>query len=170
MNDWPRQSWIEAEPERAAFEREAMAQAAPEMTWIDDTSAGGWEGLAPLWPFDRPQPAGLDQLLEGRQLRVRVEYAQAFPAVEPTLRPLDPDPPLDRRVLHSWHLNGDGTLCLLRTADLWTGRETAADLVIKSSGWHIEYLLMERGAIEQMTENGINDDDSLDAIIEGLVA
>jgi hypothetical protein len=88
--------------------------------------------------------------------------------VEPKLFPLDPDPPRDRRIVHSWHLNGDGSLCLLQTADAWTGRETAADLVAKASGWFIEYLLRERGAIEAMTERGIHSDDSLDGKIEEL--
>jgi hypothetical protein len=108
---------MQAEPERLAEEREVMAALAPEMVWLD-ARAGGWEGLAPAWPFERPNPDGLARLLEGRQLRLRVEYRQAFPSVEPRLVPLDPDPPIDRRVLESWHLNGDGTLCLLRTADL----------------------------------------------------
>ena len=56
MNDWLRQSWIEAEPERLAQEREAMANLAPEMVWLDGEPAGGWEGLAPAWPFERPEP------------------------------------------------------------------------------------------------------------------
>jgi hypothetical protein len=165
VNDWPRESWIEAEPARAEKERAAMASVAPELTWIEDEAAGGWEGLVPVWPFDRPRPEGLDELLEGRRLRVRVRYSQAFPSVEPKLEPLDPEPPVVRRTVHDWHLNGDGTLCLLRTADLWTGRETAADLVVKASGWFIEYLLMESGAIESMTESGIHSDDSLDKVI-----
>lgn len=159
---------MEAEPERFEAERGAMAAVAADMEWLDDEPAGGWEGRVPAWPFERAVPLGLDELLEGRRLRVRVHYRQAFPSVEPTLEPIDPEPPIERRILHSWHLNGDGTLCLLRTADLWTGRESAADLVVKASGWFIEYLLMERGAIEHMTENGINHDDSLDAIIEEL--
>jgi hypothetical protein len=148
-----------------------MARVAPEMEWLDDDdAAGGWEGVVPAWPFERAAPAGLDELLGERRLRVRVRYLQAFPSVEPRLEPVDPEPPIERRILDSWHLNGDGTLCLLRTADLWTGRETAADLVAKASGWFIEYLLMERGAIKHMTECGINDDDSLDKLITELGA
>ena len=166
--DWPRQSWLEAEPARLAREQDTMAELAPEMVWLPDLPAGGWEGLAPAWPAPRSAPDGLERLLAGRQLNVGVYYTQAFPSVEPRLVPLDPEPPLERRILHSWHLNGDGTLCLLRTADLWTGRETAADLVVKASGWFIEYLLMEREAIDRMSENGIYDDDSRDEIINGL--
>jgi hypothetical protein len=169
VNNWPRQSWQEAEPTRVATERTAMAESAPEMRWTDD-GAGGWEGTAPAWPFERDQPAGLERLLKGRRLRLRVAYSEAFPAIEPALRPLDPEPPIQRRTDHAWHINGDGTLCLLRTADLWTGRETAADLVVKAAGWFIEYLLMEAGAIRMMTENGINSDTSLDATITGHLA
>jgi hypothetical protein len=65
---------------------------------------------------------------------------------------------------------GDGSLCLLQTADLWTGRETAADLVIKASGWFVEYLLMEAGAIERMTLSGLNADISLDETIRNFGA
>lgn len=167
-NAWPRQSWLEAEPARLACEHDAMAKIAPEMVWLADKAAGGWQGLAPAWPIPRPAPKGLERLLAGRQLRVGVCYSQAFPSVEPRLVPLDPEPPIERRILESWHLNGDGTLCLLRTADLWTGHETAADLIVKASGWFIEYLLMERGAIERMSDNGIYDDESRDEVIEGL--
>lgn len=169
MADWARQSWLEAEPERVRREREQMERVAPEMQWDEDDPSGGWEGLAPAWPFDQAAPARLDVLLEGRQLRLRVTYSQGYPMVEPKVFPLDPDPPRDRRVVHTWHLNGDGSLCLLQSADSWTGSETAADLVAKASGWFIEYLLRERGAIEAMTESGIHSDDSLDSTIEELV-
>jgi hypothetical protein len=168
MADWPRQSWLEAEPERVQRERDQMERVAPEMAWLEDDPAGGWEGLAPIWPFERPAPSGLDKLLEGRRLRLRVSYSQGFPMVQPLLVPLDPDPPRDRRILHSWHLNGDGSLCLLQTAYAWDCRETAADLVAKASGWFIEYLLLEREAIEAMTESGISTDTSLDPLIEEL--
>jgi hypothetical protein len=160
-----RQSWVEAEPERVAREREAMAILAPKMAWLDER-AGGWEGFAPQWPITRPEPkSGLKKLLAGRQLRLRVGYSQGYPMVEPTLIPLEPDVPIERRVLHSWHVKGDGSLCLLQTAHEWTGRETAAELVVKASGWFIEYLLFEAGAIKGMTESGLHVDDSLDSVI-----
>jgi hypothetical protein len=44
----------------------------------------------------------------------------------------------------------------------WTGIETAADLVVKAAGWFLEYLLMDAGLIEHMSENGIANDDLLD--------
>lgn len=166
MVECERQSWLDAEPERVVLEREAMAGLAPEMAWLDDEPAGGWVGLAPKWPFGRPEPSGLDNLLGGRQLKLRVEYSQAYPMVEPTLIPLDPVPPIHRRVLHSWHVKGDGSLCLLQTAAEWTGRDTAADLVVKASGWFIEYLLFDADAVTTMTENGLFADNLLDQLIE----
>ena len=166
MSERERQTWLEAEPERVEAERLEMARLAPEMAWLDDESAGGWEGIAPKWPFGRAEPDGLDNLLAGRRLRLRVEYSQAYPMVEPTLIPLDPEPPIERRVLHSWHVKGDGSLCLLQTATDWTGRDTAADLVVKASGWFIEYLLFDCGAVTTMTEDGLFADDSLDKLIE----
>jgi hypothetical protein len=165
--DWPRESWLDAEPTRAEREREEMTRVAPEMVWLD-VPAGGWVGCAPRWPFPRGEPAGLETLLEGQQLRLAVQYSEGFPMVEPKLYPLEPDPPRERRILHSWHLMGDGGLCLLQTADLWTGRDSAADLVVKASGWFIEYRLMERGLIERMTESGIYSDATLDPLIEEL--
>jgi len=168
VNDWPRQTWIEAEPKRADRERAAMASLAPDMEWSEVSPAGGWEGYAPLWPIARAKPRKLKGLVEGRRLRLCVLYSQGFPMAQPVLFPLDPEPPVERRTVHDWHLNGDGSLCLLRTVDLWNGRETAADLVVKASGWFIEYMLMERGLIEAMTENGIHSNKSLDALIRGL--
>lgn len=165
MPGWPRQSWLEAEPTRATREREEMERVAPAMVW---QSGGGWDGLAPRWPFPRPEPRRLDALLEGQQLHLGVQYSEGFPMVEPTLIPFEPDPPRERRVLEAWHLMGDGSLCLLETADLWTGRDTAADLVVKASGWFIEYRLIERGLIKKMTKNGIHSDPSLDRLIEEL--
>jgi hypothetical protein len=165
MRDRARQTWIEAEPKRAAREREAMAEVAPEMAWLDGEPAGGWQGLAPKWPINRPEPLGLDNFLGGQRLRVHVEYSQGYPMVAPTLIPLDPEPPVERRIVHAWHVNGDGSLCLLQTADQWTGRETAAELVAKASGWFIGYLLFDRGAITTMTECGLHVDTSLDELI-----
>lgn len=162
--------WFEAEPERLEREREAMAASAPDLRWIEcspDLPAGGFEGDAPAWPFDREPPEpGLSRLLDGRRLPVRMQYLESFPAVEPKVWPLlDPAPDPLYRTQATWHVNGDGSLCLLQTADMWTGRETAADLVVKASGWFIEYLMMEAKAIERMTLSGINSDTSLDGTI-----
>jgi hypothetical protein len=149
-------------------ERVAMAEHAPEMEWVEE-GAGRWEGHAPEWPFprDRPDP-GLTRLLAGARLQLRVEYVQAHPAVAPVLVPLSPIPPRERRLRHDWHINGDGTLCLLAADILWRPDDTAADLVLKASGWIIEYRLKERGRIKSMSDTGLYDDASLDAVIRSV--
>lgn len=64
--------------------------------------------------------------------------------------------------MQQWHVMGDGSLCLLRNAGEWTGRDLAAELVVKAAGWHLEYLLLEAGAIDAMTVKGIAESDELD--------
>jgi hypothetical protein len=166
-------SWTEAEPGLIEREQRAMARHAPEMVWRDDLiwrgdrSAVGWEGRAPVWSADRPKPAGVDELLGSRQLVLRVVYPEAFPAVPADLEPMDPEVPVERRTLTQWHVNGDGTLCLMQAADDWDPENTAADLVRKASGWFVEYLLADAGVIERMTEQGLAVDTSLDDVLAG---
>jgi hypothetical protein len=74
-------------------------------------------------------------------------------------------PPRERRLRHDWHINGDGTLCLLAADSLWRPDDTAADLLLKASGWIIEYRLKERGLIESMSDTGLYDDASRDNLI-----
>ena len=52
-----------------------------------------------------------------------------------------------------------------RTATSWDPSAHAADLIEKISGWYIEYNLMLKGHITQMTEYGIAEDDSLDRFL-----
>lgn len=146
--------WRDAEPAVLDREREAMAARAPDMNWVDDGPAGGWEGLAPAWPDECDCPANLDALLIGRRLRLLVAYSQGFPMAPPTVLPLDPQPPPERRARHRWHLNGDGTLCLLFSAADWPEGATAADVVEKASGWFVEYLALEAALIDEMSEAG----------------
>lgn len=155
MAGWPRQSWVEAEPTRAAAEKTAMTAVAAELAPSED---GAWEGLAPIWPFERRAPEELEAFLAGRRFRVRVEYLEGFPMAPPRICPLDPEPDPLVRTQHDWHVNPDGTVCLFQSASDWTGTETAADLVVKACGWFLEYLLMEAGLIERMTVNGIVND------------
>jgi hypothetical protein len=165
------ESWVDAEPGLVDRERREMAEVAPELEWREDLTwrqgqrAYGWEGLAPVWAADRPKPHGVDELLAGRRLKLQIIYPEAFPSVPPSLIPEDPDVPVERRTLSSWHVNGDGSLCLLRTAEDWQPTDTAAALVRKASGWLIEYLLMDAGEIERMTEQGIFSDTALDEIL-----
>jgi hypothetical protein len=166
-----RQSWTDAEPRILRRELEAMAEHAPEMVWCDEVAGPdgkvgkGWEGLAPAWAGDRPKPAGVDGLLDGRQLRLKVVYREAFPTVPPMLFPVDPTPALGARGAHYWHLNPNGSLCLLRSADDWQLTDTAADLVRKAAGWFIEYLLVQAGVMDGMTVRGIYASSAIDPLL-----
>ena len=164
-------SWVVAEPEALKREKAEMERWAPALQWREDLiwrqgrRAYGWVGLAPEWAADRPKPPGVEELIDGRALQLEVVYPEAFPAAPPELFPIEPSVPLDRRTLGRWHINGDGSLCLMQRADDWQIDDTAAALVRKASGWFIEYLLLEGGAIEKMTESGIFSDTDLDPIL-----
>ena len=157
--------WTEAEPARYEGERAAMAAAAPGLVW--EETALAWTGELPLWPFERPAPPALEEFLAGRRFLAQVRYSQGFPMVAPRIRPIDPEPDPMVRTRHDWHVNGDGTLCLLQRASDWDGDGTAAELVVKAAGWFLEYLLMEAGLIDQMTEAGIVNDDRWDHLFVG---
>jgi hypothetical protein len=163
--DWPRISWLEAEPGLVRREREAMRRVAPALAWRGDVPGGGWFGPVPVWAPARPAPEGLDRLLAGRRLQVAIAYGEAFPMVAPRLYPLAPEPHVIARTQQRWHIEGDGALCLMQEATDWDPRDTAADLIPKASAWFVEYLLVSEGRIPQMTERGIAVDDSLDPII-----
>ncbi len=165
MKDWERISWLEAEPCAAAREREHMAEVAPGLSW-QEGPGGGWEGAAPVWPFQRERPAKLDEFTEGRELQLKIEYPQSYPMAEPLFVPVKPAPPLVLRSWSQWHVLPNGGLCLLQEAVTWNGTYTAADLVPKASGWYLEFLLVEKGLIEGMTMNGIASDDHLDHFFE----
>jgi hypothetical protein len=161
--------WMDAEPRRLEQELEAMAAFAPDLEWIDlspELPAGGWEGEIPKWPLERDRPdPGLDRLVPV-PLSLRVALKQSFPASPPKLWPLlDPLPDPIYRTQTDWHINGDGSLCLLQAADTWTGRDPAAELVAKAAGWFVEYRLMEEELVEAMTINGICSDPSRDDLI-----
>lgn len=162
-------AWYEAEP--AAYEREkrAMPLVAPDLGWVDDLPAGGWRGPVPVWPFERAVPPGLDAFLGSGRLIVEVAYSQAHPMVAPRVRPLEPEPSWYARTQQAWHVNGDGTLCLMQATDDWHPTDTAADLVVKAAGWYLEFLLMERSVIEAMTERGLVHDDSLDRLLSPCI-
>jgi hypothetical protein len=158
--------WFDAEPARLAAEQAAMTAVAPELSWSDAAPGGGWEGLAPVWPFPRPRPSRLDDFLAGRRLRLGVACSQAHPMVAPKLWPLHPEPEIAQRTVHDWHVNGDGSLCLLQTAAAWTGAELAAELVVKAAGWFLEFLLMQAGVVQAMTSDGIAGSDELDHLLD----
>jgi len=173
LNEITRQSWVEAEPDVLKRERAAMTELAPSMEWREDLRlfrrpAVGWRGYAPDWGGKRAKPDGVDELLDGRRLELEVRYPEAFPIVPPSLAPLGLDIPPEAHGLTQWHVLPDGSLCLVRDADDWQPNETAAELVCKASGWFIEFLLMQGGHIERMTERGILIDTQLDELIASL--
>jgi hypothetical protein len=151
-----------------------MAASAPGMVWcaelaLRSRSVVGWEGEAPPWGGERSEPDGLDAFLGARRLKLRVYYPEAFPMVPAEIVPLDPRPPMEVRGFQQWHVNPDGSLCNVQSAYDWRpGRDTAAELVLKASGWFIEYLLLSEGRIDRMTERGIGVDTSLDDLIAGI--
>jgi hypothetical protein len=165
-------SWLEAEPGRVSWERQEMARLAPAMEWREVDGEhfpnGGFEGLAPEWPFERKCPAGLKKLTGGAALRLRVVYGQGFPALPPLLFPLDPVPEPGVRMSEKVHVNGDGSICLILHPSDWRCGESAAALVEKASGWFIEFLAIEHGLIEVMSPAGLFASDTLDEALEKL--
>jgi hypothetical protein len=157
-------AWWECEPHRLRHDQEEITALFPGLTWQQE-GAGSWEGRLPRWPFDRPEPAHVADWMGGEGLLLRVEYRQAYPMVAPRLIPLEPSPELFEWTQHRWHVNGDASLCLLREAAAWTGRESVVGLLLKAAGWRIEYALMKHNAIEEMTVNGIVSDDRLDHLL-----
>lgn len=164
-------SWTTAEAEHLDKERAEVMAIAPGLRWVTGLQVGwrddlaGFQGPLPPWCAARPKPAGVDELLGGAQMVVQIAYREATPMVPPAIYPLDPDVPIERRTDHTWHVNSDGSLCLLQTAYLWVPGSTAAPLIVKATCWFIEYELMERGLITEMTEQGIAQDTAYDAII-----
>jgi hypothetical protein len=161
-------SWWQDEPRRLAREQAAMIAAAPDLAWLPEEPSGGWQGTVPMWPFNRPQPRGLNGLLGSKQLEVRIVCGHAFPMVEPLVRPLSVEVPWQALGWTSWHVAPDGSLCLFQASAQWDPSSPVADLIPKISGWYIEYHLMLAARIEAMTESGLAADDSLDVLISAL--
>ncbi|GGV54794.1 hypothetical protein GCM10010245_86740 [Streptomyces spectabilis] len=120
-------TWWECEPRRLRRDTEEIPARFPRLVFTDE-GAGGWEGMLPHWPFDRPEPAHLTDWIGEHGLRLRLEYGHAYPMVAPRIFPLDPLPEPWEWTQHRWHVNGDASLCLLHD-DIWTGRESAVDLL-----------------------------------------
>ncbi len=158
----PRSWWVD-DPARLELEKHDIASVAPDLTWVPE-GAGRFEGEVPLWPFARPEPDGLRELVEVPG-RLRVEYRQAFPAVPPVIISERPKPSIELRCFEAFHVLPNGALCLLRDADQWTLRSLTSELLLKACGWIIEHALLEAGAVERMTASGIVVDGQLDELI-----
>jgi hypothetical protein len=167
LDDTSARSWWQDEPHRRDREVAAMAEVAIDLRWLngDEEPSGGWEGPIPLWPFERPQPAGLDRLVDNERLIVRIVCGHAFPMVEPAIYPRNAELPNIAFGWTAWHVAPDGALCMLQESAVWDPRVPAAELIPKASGWYLEYHLLRRGLIDAMTESGIVNDDELDSLL-----
>lgn len=163
--------WHAVDPVRLEREVAAMADMATDLDWNarlsrpEHDDGGGWSGVLPVWPFSRSAPAELDAFLDGERLEVVVLCLQAHPAVKPRVYPIEPQPDPRVRGFNDWHVAPDGSLCLSQRAYDWDGAEFTAELIPKAAGWFLEFLLLSRGHISEMTEVGIVEDDSLDHLI-----
>lgn len=153
--------WFEDEPARLEREIDAMKPVAPDLAW----NGTYWSGELPLWPMERPEPLGLRDYVGSRRFEVEVHYFESFPMVAPRFVPVDPTPPLMARTMNKWHVLGDGGLCLFQNFTDWDPHWTAADVVPKAAGWFLEYLLMEDGHIETMSDTGLASNAELDGLI-----
>lgn len=149
-------SWLEVDPDLFEQEQSQMAEVAPGMAWTP--AALAWTGELPIWPFRRDAPQRLMEYLGDRRARARIMYSQAHPAAPPRVYITQPiiDPAV--RSLHRWHVNGDGTLCLFQNTADWLMTAGAAEIVVKTAAWFLEFCLMEDGRIDTMTTSGIASD------------
>lgn len=160
----PRVPWWEAEPSRLRRDRAEVIAAFPEVTFIEE-GQGGWRGRLPLWPFERPAPAGLEALTLSKGLTFELRYGAAYPVVYPWIFPLDPEPEPMELTQTRWHVLGNGALCLFQTQQDWDPASSVVDLLRRAAGWRIEYALLRSGALQSMTLAGIVRDSALDELI-----
>lgn len=160
-------TWWEDDPDRLDQELQDVQRVAPLLRW-SGKGAGHFEGPLPLWPFSRAAPEGLTDLLD--PFLVRVEYGHAFPAAPPQVLPLIPRPDITIRGFTQYHVLPNGRLCLLRDADQWYPWSNTSELLLKASGWAIEYALLGAGAISHLSMSGIVSDSSHDVCIADTIA
>lgn len=156
-------AWWQAEPRRLRRDREEVALAFPELAFWEQGQAG-WAGRLPVWPFDRPEPPGLHDLVPDG-VDILLAYGPAYPVVSPMIYPLDPEPlPLELTQAR-WHVLGNRALCLFQTQADWDPASSVVDLLRRAAGWRVEYALLKADALEKMSLTGIVNDDSLDPLI-----
>lgn len=158
--------WWQAEPTRFARDQREIETTFPDLTLALD-GQGHWLGHLPMWPFERPAPAGISDLLGGQGLLVQLSYSAAYPIVSPYLIPLDPEPLAEELTQTRWHVLGNKALCLFQTQADWDPATSVVDLLLKAAGWRIEYALLKARVRTDMTMAGIVHDDSLDGLIAG---
>lgn len=162
--------WHDAEPDRLRRDLAEVSRFAPGLAFRAGPGEGPgihhgvWSGHLPIWPFDRPEPPGLNGLVhEG--LACEVYCSAAHPMLPPRVYPTAPLPQVIERSQHTWHVAPDGSLCLMQSLGDWEPETSIVELLQKACGWRIEYALMKAGAMESMSLSGIVSDDSLDHLI-----
>lgn len=159
-------TWWEDDPARLAQEMVDVHEVAPLLSWTAE-GAGTFDGPLKLWPFSRPAPGNISDLLD--PIVVRVEYGHAFPAAPPQVLPLVPQPMPTLRGFTQYHVLPSGRLCLLRDADQWYPWSKTSELLLKASGWAIEFSLLQAGVIAQMSASGIVNDSAFDHLIAATI-
>lgn len=157
--------WWEAEPSRLAKDRTEIGAAFPDLVLDMSQGQGLWQGRLPMWPFERPEPDGLSDLLGGQGLLLTLQYVPAYPVVYPYLFPLEPEPLPFEWTQARWHVLGNSALCLFQTQADWDPTSSAVDLLLRAGAWRVEYALLKAGVLQDMTLVGIVNDDSLDGLI-----
>lgn len=164
--------WTAAEPGRLVRDRNEIGGFAPEAVYrdpVEDPDSrfrhGGWSGRLPRWPFERPEPDLLAQLIGPEGLPFELSYSAAHPMVPPTIYPLDPDPTFEERTQTAWHVAPGGSLCLLRSDGDWKPETSVVELLLKAAGWRFEYALMKAGVISAMSVSGIVSDSASDHLV-----
>lgn len=164
--------WTQDEPARLKRDQSEVAAFAPLLQYRapepgNDTEFrhGGWVGELPLWPFERPQPEGLGDLIGQHGLVMTLDYSAAHPVVAPVIYPIDPQPSIQEQTQAAWHVAPGGSLCLFQSEGAWRPEASITELLAKAAGWRIEYALMKAGVIERMTIGGIVSDSSSDHLI-----
>lgn len=165
-------SWQDAEPARLKRDMKDVADFAPSLEYQEPVAPdgggfphGGWFGELPIWPFERPSPEGLKELVGTIGLTVAVVYSAAHPMVAPTVHPLSVQPTVHEESRSTWHVAPGGSLCLLQSDGGWRPEASITELLAKAVGWNIEYVLMKHGAIQEMSVRGIVTDTSFDDLI-----
>lgn len=165
--------WMDWDPARLERDRTEIEAFAPDLVYAAPRTVGfpygGFHGTLPLWPFDRPVPEGLTDLLPA-PIEVAVLYSSAHPMVPPVVVPMDPQPEIHEQSLSRWHVLPGGALCLLQSEGMWVPEASVVDLLLKACGWHVEYTLMRAGLIDEMTTSGIVSDDSRDHLVDQACA
>ncbi|WP_218221834.1 hypothetical protein [Nesterenkonia sp. Act20] len=162
--------WTEHEPLRLKRDQKEVRAFAPLLEYQspseDGLPHGGWVGELPRWPFDRPQPERLDELLGPRELKVLIAYSAAHPMVPPLIYPIYPEPSVWEETQSAWHVAPGGSLCLLQSDGGWQPEASLTELLAKASGWRIEYALMKAEVIDRMSVNGLVSDPAHDHLIK----